>query len=26
MKDSVDTLIEQWQVAIGGIDPRTEAS
>jgi len=24
MKDSVDTLIEQWQVAIGGIDPRAE--
>jgi DNA-binding MarR family transcriptional regulator len=24
MKDSVDTLIEQWTAAIGDIDPRTE--
>lgn len=24
MKDSVDTLIEQWSAAIGDIDPRTE--
>lgn len=24
MKDSVDALIEQWQIAVGGIDPRTE--